>query len=277
MLLNTLSSGKKQKKKRFLFYLGNGPNPFGTLPSEWRFPLDPDKKKQSLAAIGAEAGRKRIRRYPSLCEHIWNQMRFQSAAHWLLQGILLFGAMFLALFLRQESIGDLSRLSSCSVFFTFAGNLCFSQTVRLFSRHMAELEQTLYLNLKQMVCIRMLEAGLCDLVILALFLGITGGVNPLGIGVSLLYMLVPFLWSDILYLHMLTSLRGMLSSLRSLLLGLLCGAAALFPILWDSVYQPEYLIVWQLLAIAGILLLAAEIAGLLGKIEQGDYLTAAPY
>jgi hypothetical protein len=90
-------------------------------------------------------------------------------------------------------------------------------------------------------------------------------------------MLVPFLWSDILYLHMLTSLRGMLSGLRSLLLGLLCGAAALFPILWDSVYQPEYLIVWQLLAIAGILLLAAEIVGLLGKIEQGDYLTAAPY
>lgn len=238
--------------------------------NEWRFPLDKDKKKQSLTIIYQEAACKHIRHYPSFLEHVWNQMRFQSFTHWFIQGSLLFAAILLALFLRRECSGELETITACSVFFTFAGNICFSQTARLFSWHMAELEQTLYLNLKQMVCIRMLEAGIADLAILVLILGITNDINTLGIGTSLLYMLVPFLWSNILYLHMLTGLRSTAFGFRSTALGLLCGLMALFPAIWPLVYQPKYLIVWRVLAIAAILLLIAETASLLEKIEQGE-------
>ena len=135
---------------------------------------------------------------------------------------------------------------------------------------MAELEQTLYLNLKQMVCIRMLEAGIAGLIILVLFLITTGDRSPAGIGSSLIYMLVPFLWSDTLYLHMLISLRNASSGFRSFALGLLCGAPVLFPVLWETLYRPEYLILWQILAVAGLLTLAGELRRLLGKIETGD-------
>ena len=83
-------------------------------------------------------------------------------------------------------------------------------------------------------------------------------------------MLVPFLWSDALYLHMLTSLRSSASSFRSLALGLLCGTLTLFPVLWENIYLPQYLIVWQILAAAGLFLLIAEIYRLLGRIETGD-------
>ena len=238
--------------------------------NKWRFPLDTEKKSQSLTIIRKEVSRKRIRHYPTFLEHVWNQLRFQSITHWLLQGILLLAAMLLALYLRRECIGALETLTICSVFFVFAGNICLSQVARLFSWHMAELEQTLYLNLKQMICIRMLEAGIADLVILILFLGITGKANTLGMGMSLLYMLVPFLWSDILYLHMLVHLRSFSSGFWSFALGLLCGIIALFPVVWESAYRPDYLIIWQILGIAGIVLLILEITSLLGKIEGGD-------
>lgn len=258
--LRDLSHDKNHKQK----YISKPPL------NEWRFPLDKNKKQQSLTAIEREAACKRVRHYPSFTEHVWNQMRFHSLFHWLIQGGLLFAAMLLALYLRRTDSGDLKAITACSVFFTFAGNVCFSQTARLFSWHMAELEQTLYLNLKQMVCIRMLEAGTADLLILVLILGITGKVNTLGIGVSLIYMLVPFLWSNILYLHMLTSLRSSVSGFRSPVLGLLCGIPALFPVIWEPVYRPDYLNIWQVLALSGILLFIAEITNLLGKIEQGD-------
>lgn len=239
-------------------------------PPEWRFPLDMDKKSQSLAVISQKAARKRIRHYPAFIEHVWNQLRFQSFTHRLIQGSLLLAAMLLALYLRRESSGGPEMITACTVFFVFAGNICLSETAHSFSWHMAELEQTLYLNLKQMICIRLLEAGIADLGILTLFLGITGSVNTLGIGTSLIYMLVPFLWSDILYLHMLAGLRSTAFGFRSTALGLLCGLMALFPAIWPLVYQPKYLIVWQVLAIAGILLLIAEGASLLEKIEQGE-------
>ncbi len=237
---------------------------------EWRFPLDKEKKAQGLAVIRREAAVKRIRHYPAFMEHVWNQIRFQSLTYWLIQGGILLAAMLLAIYLRRKNIWTLETLTVCTVLLVFAGNVCLSQVASLFAWHMAELEQTLYLNLKQMVCIRLLEAGIADLVIFIIFLGITGEVDTLGIGRTLLYMLAPFLWSDILYLHMLVHLRSSISGFRSFGLGLLCGIAAFFPVLWDSTYQPEYVLVWQVLAAAGIVLLIAEVRNFLGKIEKGE-------
>lgn len=236
----------------------------------YRLPLDEEKKAQSLSMIRVEAARKRIRHYPSFGEQIWNQLRFQSWKHWMLQGFLLLSAMLLALTLRHRQTDSISDLAACSVFLVFAGNICLSHVANLFSWHMAELEQTLYLNLKQMVCIRMLEAGIADLIMLALFLIITGSNHPDGIQTSLVYMLVPFLWSDTLYLHMLASLRNASSGFRSFALGLLCSVPAILPALWESLYLPEYLLLWQILAPTGLLALIAELYSLLGRIENGD-------
>lgn len=247
-----------------------GKHPINIPTSEWRFPINEEKKSKCLAVIYQEASLKQLRYYPTFPEHIWNQMRFQPLTHWLTLGILLLSAMLLALWFRRKNGGNMEMLTTCSVFFVFAGNICLSQIARLFSCHMAELEQTLYLNLRQMVCIRMLEAGIANLVILTAILGITGETKPFGIGTSLIYMLAPFLWSNILYLHMLTCLRNTGSGLFSSALGLLCGIAAIFPVLWESAYRPEYLIVWKCLTIAGGFLLAAEIVNLLGRIDCED-------
>lgn len=237
---------------------------------EWRFPLDERRKAQSLAVIRQKASKKRIRHYPAFPEHLWNQLRFKPLDQWLTQGGVLMAAMLLALWLRRENIGSLKTVSACSVFLVFAGNICLNHAARLFSWHMAELEQTLYLNLKQLICIRMLEAGIADLIILALFLGITGHNNTMGIGVTLLYMMVPFLWSDTLYLHMLIHIRSTSYGFRSFTLGLLCGILALFPVLWTPAYEPENLILWKILAFAGLSVLIAEIYSILMKIERGD-------
>ena len=137
---------------------------------------------------------------------------------------------------------------------------------------MAELEQTLYLNLKQMVCIRMLEAGILDLVILYILTGLTGRFNSAGTGAYLLYMLVPFLWSDVLYLHMLTAFRNGLAGYRQISAGILCGLLALFPVMLEDAYEAAALPWWRAFGLAGALLLGAEIYGILGKIEGGDSL-----
>ncbi|MCI8598194.1 MAG: hypothetical protein HFJ10_07120 [Lachnospiraceae bacterium] len=235
---------------------------------DWRFPLNERKKLESLSYIHQETACKRIRYVPSFTEFIWNELRFQSWKHWLLQGSLLLAALCLALFLRKMEATDIETLAACSVLFVFAGNLILSSIARLFSWHMAELEQTLYVSLKQMVCIRMLEAGITDLMILAVFLGTLGG-HTMDVGSSLLYMLVPFLWSDTLYLHMLVCFRNT-SNFRSLGQGVLCGMMTLIPLMWESVYDPEWRGTWLLLAAAGIFLLTAEVFHIFGKIERGD-------
>lgn len=249
--------------------LQDNTHPYG-FPAEWKFPLDETKKSQSLTTIRLEAARKHIRHYPTFREQLWNQLRFHTWKHWLLQGLLLLAAMLLAIALRKQQRDGPESLAACSVFLVFAGNICLGHVALLFSWHMAELEQTLYLNLKQMVCIRMLEAGIADFVILSLFLIFTGGGNPGDTLSALIYMLAPFLWSDSLYLHMLVHLRNTSSGFRSFALSLLCGTLALFPLLWDSAYHPRYFVIWQVLAAAGLLMCIAQINRLLGSIENGD-------
>lgn len=238
--------------------------------TEWRFPLDEERKEQGLHVIRRTVACSRIRSYPSFMENVWSQMRFQSWTHWLLEGGILLAAMLLAFWLCQDDTNPVELFAACSAFLVFAGNLCLSGVADLFSWHMAELEQTLYLSLKQMLCIRMLEAGIADLAVLAVFAGVTGGGEETGIGVYLLYMLVPFLWSDILYLRMLMFFRSVFSGARQIAMGALCAIFACFPAMLEYVYEPEYVPVWCALSIAGLLFLIMEIYEMFGKIEKGD-------
>lgn len=238
----------------------------------WRFQLDGTKKERSLAVIREAAAKKQLRQYPSFRANLWSQFRFLPWKCRAAQGAVLLAALLLAEWLNRKEITGSDSIVVCSVFLVFAGNICLSGVARLFSWHMAELEQTLYLNLKQMVCIRMLEAGIVDLVILSLLTGMTGRLNSAGTGAYLLYMLVPFLWSDILYLHMLTAFRNGPAGYRQFFAGILCGFLSLFPVLFEDAYEASCLPLWQISGLAGVLLLAAEIYGILGKIEGGDSL-----
>lgn len=236
----------------------------------WRFPVDERRREESLAELRQEIIKKRIRYYPSFPETVWNQMRFQPWTHWAVEGGILLLSMLLVFYLPENIETEREVLTICSVFFVFAGNSALSGIARLFSRHMAELEQTLYLNLKQMVCIRMLEAGIFALVIMGLLLGIATGESAAGTGICLLYMLVPFLWSDVFYLHMLGFFRNAASGFRSFAMGLICGLLACLPLTGENVYALKYRPIWLFLAAAGAALLAMEIRRILGKIEGGE-------
>ncbi len=236
----------------------------------WKFPIDEDKKREGLAAIRRQVIHKRVRFYPSFFQNVWNQMKYQTWSHWASEGGVLVLCMLLIFYMQGNRAEEHEILASSSVFFVFAGNMILSGTARLFSRHMAELEQTLYLNLKQMVCIRMLEAGIVSLTVLGMLLSMVGEESKTGIMMSLVYMLVPFLWSDACYLHMLGFFRKGASGFRPLVLGLICGMTACFPLMWEDVYAAEYRPIWYLLGAAGTVLIALEIRLILEKIEGGD-------
>ncbi len=241
-----------------------------SLQADWKFPLDAARKNFSLSIIRQEIQRKHIRNRPPFAENVLNQLRFQTWQHWAVQGSILLMAVLLVFLLDKNKISGIPSIATCSVFFVFAGNACFSSTVRLFSWHMAELEKTLYLDLKQMVCIQMMEGGIISLAALALLTGFLGEGSENGITAFLLYLLVPFLWSDILYLHMLTHFRSIFSGFRQLASGILCGILALFPAFFEDAYTAEYVPAWGILSAAGLLFLSAEVCMLFQKIETGE-------
>lgn len=243
----------------------------GSLPeSRWKFPLDKARKNAGLALIQKEVQLTCIRRHPSFAENVRNQLRFQTWQQWMMQGSVLLAAMLLVLFADSRKTGGFPDIAAVSVFLVFAGNICFSGVGYLFSYHMAELEKTLYLDLKQMVCIQMLEGGIIDLAVLILFTAFLGRGCETGITAYFLYLLVPFLWSDILYLAMLTHLRSVFTGLKQFASGMLCAALSLLPAFSQDAYEEKYIAAWALLSVAGFLFLAAEIYQMFQKIERGE-------
>lgn len=236
----------------------------------WRFEIDENRKQESLKVISRAVQEKKVRHYPSFLSCLIEQLRYQTWSFWFFQGSLLVLAFILIRYLNRPAVDEGFPIMVCSVFMVLTGNVCLNGIGRLFSWHMAELEQTLYLNLKQMVGIQMLLAGVMDLLVLSLFVIFCGGRNESGTAAYLLYMLVPFLWSDILYLHMLTALRGGMRGYRQLSAGLISAVLAVFPAFLEDSYHPEYLTIWGIIAAAGIGILIFEVRRLLGKIEGGE-------
>lgn len=236
---------------------------------EWRFPIDESKKQKSLSKISQAVYQKKVRYSPSFIACIIEQLRYQSWRYWGLQGGVLLLAVLLMAYLNKSGEKGIS-IAICSLFMVLSGNICLSGMGRLFSWNMAELEQTLYLNLKQMVCIHLLVAGVLDVVVLVIIATFSRGLFERETGAYLLYLLVPFLWSDILYLRMLTVFRGGMGEYRQLSAGIICGILAVFPSFFEKAYHPAYLPVWGVLVIieAGILILV--IRRLIGKIEGGE-------
>ncbi len=259
---------KNNKKSKYSKYSKYAP-PKERL-SEWKFPIDEKKKAEGMAAIHREITAKKIRHYPTFLENVWIQVKFQPMNHWIAEGGLLLSAMALMLWLTRIGNREYGKLMICSVFIVFAGNIALSSIGRLFSWHMAELEQTLYLDLKQMVCIRMLEAGLFDLAVIGLFMSAAGGADQIEAGMYLIYMLVPFLWSDTLYLHMIGYFRNAAYGLKSFAAGMVCGILACFPLIWEEAYAFSHRPIWFFMAAAGMVLFICEIRRILGKIEGGD-------
>lgn len=236
----------------------------------WEVPVNQSKKQECLLGISRAVQQKKIRYYPSFSGCILKQLRFQSGQYWLINGSILLAAILLTYYLNYKGAEGGMSIAVCSLFMVLAGNICLSGVIRLFSWHMAELEQTLYLNLKQMVCIHMLAAGIMDSIVLALIVLITGTQYDGGAGVYLLYLLVPFLWSDVVYLHLLTVFRGGMRGYRQLAAGFICGILALFPVMLENAYHLDYVPVWGIFAICGTGGLIMEIRRMLGKLEGGE-------
>lgn len=234
--------------------------------------VDPEKKKKALTAIGYSISRKVIRYSPSLWENLRIQLQYISWFYWGAQisGVFLFTLLFYRMGTQKAVIYD--YITWFSIGAALLGLAGVSELGSHFSNRMAELEQSCYLNLKQQWIIKMILFGGADILILSLF---TGGIawrtdrGFLALGV---YLLVPFLLSNICYLLALSAMRGGTGRYFRLGLAVVMGLAAAAPGMYPPVYMAQFVWVWALVLAAAVILLVLEVRSLLGKLTKGDAL-----
>lgn len=131
---------------------------------------DPVRKAAALQAIRLEAGRKKVSCRPSLPEIFRNELSLISVNYWYLQAVLLCVGIWLSgradslygpeSLLTEAGISpEMFLLPVLSALLALTGITGFGELAKCFSCRMAELEQSCYLNLRQLMMVRMADYG----------------------------------------------------------------------------------------------------------------------
>lgn len=233
---------------------------------------DARKKQETLLTIDKAIEKKSFRYTPSPLELFYIQLQYISPAFWCIQGAFLL-AMILLL---GNTGGERGELSSClwwaSLIAAWMGLAGCGELGRHLTRGMAELEQSCYVNLPQMWTMRMILSGGVDI----LLLGICGGGiarnTQAPLGQVCVYLLVPFVLSNLCCLSVLTALRGGRGRYGQTVLAVLTAMLALAPSIEPAAYKAEHLWVWVALLLVGTGFLVRQLRQCYRRIMEGEIL-----
>lgn len=234
--------------------------------------LKPDfhKKQESLKFIHDHIELKRIRNTPSFAELFEIQLQYISPVFWLLQGGLLL-LLLLFLYRWSEQSADLEDyLWWSSIAAAWMGMLSHGLLGKHFFNRMAELEQSCYINLTQMWIIRMILTTGVDIVILTMFSGGIASRTDTFFGRIAVYLLVPFMLSNVCCLLMISMLRGSRGKFAMAVLGMVTALIAVSPSVFPDAYTAAYLWVWFCLLFFGAAVFAGQVRNCYGRMMRGD-------
>ena len=233
-------------------------------------PIDPVQKQQILGKIAEAVEGKRYLYCPSALEVFRRQLKYISG--FCLGGQLACMACLLALFWHFHIQGSeiLAYLGVGSAGAAYLGVFLMLELSRGREFGMAELEQSCYLNIRQVWCVKMICFGCLDLLALTFMVAVIAGNSSYGILRVLVYLLVPFVFSNGLQLLAFTMFRSRKRGYLQLAVALLASGSSLLPLRYPAWYGASYLGIWVCILAAAIVFVGKEIAGAYQKLEEGE-------
>ncbi len=141
---------------------------------------------------------------------------------------------------------------------------------RIFGTGIAELSESCYFNVRQIVALHMLISGIINLTVLFIgivFVGIQWQISLLRLG---LYILVPFVTAQSCCLKVLLTEAGRKNSYLLIMVGVFLVMFYMIIGSIPEVYKVTAYAVWAVVPIVGLMLMGVQIKALLRGIDKGE-------
>lgn len=234
--------------------------------------IDPDKKEKAMAEIRAEAKEQVLWYQPGLPEIMAGQLQYLSAGYWILQGALLAVMLAVMYWMNRNAEDAMACMAAGSAFAAFAGVTGIQELGRSMAYHMTELEQTFYLNIKQMLALRMILFAGMDLLFLTVLAILTRQGTDWSIGELCIYLLVPFAASHIVYFSVLTLVKNRRARYIQTGAAILSVVISMMPAMVQEAYRTASVPVWTGILVCMLAVLGIQIRTLLQKAAKGELL-----
>lgn len=233
---------------------------------------DGQQKQKVLENIARTVEEKRYVYCPRRWEVFRGQLKYISG--FCLGGQLLCLGLMMVLFGYFQWKGEnmLTYLGAASVAASCAGVFLMLELNRSSSIGMMELEQTCYLNFKQVWCVKMIWFGCLDILMFTVMIFAIAGNTSCSLFRVMVYLLVPFVISNVLQLLVFTMLRSKRQDYLQAGAAIMSSLISLFPLSDPRWYTITYFGVWMLVLAAALLCLIWEIRLVCHKMEEGEIL-----
>lgn len=242
--------------------------------------IDEKRKEETLSFLQEEIAKKQVRVLNDRKEILFQQFRYMDKFMILIHAAFCIVPAFLMAILHwsmgfgrfEMELGEGDIILIFTIVSGILGIVSIMEISRIFFSGIAELSESCYFNVRQMVAFQMLLSGIMNLTVLFIgifFVGIRWKMELLRIG---LYVLVPFVIAECCCLMVVLSEAGRRNSYFLVMVG--AFVIVFYCILASSpeLYRVTALAVWGAALMAGLLLLGVQIRLLFRGIEKGEIL-----
>ena len=232
--------------------------------------IDEKRKEEAITLIQENIAEKQIRVISNRRRILLNQFRYMDKSmiyvHLIFCGVLLLIAAVLKRYGAEESDIILYSLFLSGVL----GIVSVVGISRIFGSGIAELSESCYFNVRQIVALHMLISAIINLTVLSIgiiFVGIQWQISLLRLG---LYILVPFVTAQSCCLKVLLTEAGRKNSYLLIMVGVFL---VIFYMIMGSIpelYMVTAYVIWAVALIVGLMLLGIQIKALFKGIEKGE-------
>ncbi len=234
--------------------------------------IDENRKRESISLLQNKIKEKHINMAHHGRKILLQQVRYMDKLIMITQIVLYVIVVIIAIMMRQKGVLEEEIILFSILISGLFGIISIAQISRIFSSGIAELSESCYFNVKQIVAFQLLISGVMNLTMLffvILFVGLFWKIALLQIG---LYILVPFVIAQCCCLKALLLEIGRKNSYLLIIVGIFITILYIVIASIPRVYQLTALSIWGVSFVVGILLLGMQVRALFEGIERGDML-----
>lgn len=232
--------------------------------------IDEKKKAETMAVLQKQIAEKQIGILHSRKLIIKGQIRYMDKSVIVIHTLLCMILLAAGVMMSHQGASKEEMILYSMLLSGIMGIASIVQTGRIFSSGIAELSESCYFNIKQIVAFHMVLSGIINLTFLLFsifFVGIRWKMNLLQTG---LYLLVPFVMTQCCCLRVLLTEAGRKNTYLLVMAGMFSIIFYLIIASIPELYRITALAVWCTAFIIGLLLLGVQVKILFKGMERGD-------
>lgn len=232
--------------------------------------IDEKRKNASLRILQNKVKEKKISLINNKTQILWNQIKYMDKSILMYHLLLFIIILPIMTLMRRSAVDKEGIIITCVILSGVLGIISIFEISHIFFSGIAEISESCYFNVKQIVAFYMSISGIINLTLLSigiLFVSVGWKIELLRVG---LYILVPFVFTECCCLGVLLTKVGRKSSYMLVITGIFVIVSELILTSSLKLYETAALIIWGMAFAAGLFILGIQIKILFTGIKKGE-------